>query len=193
MPMIKTLPNLSYKYNDKVYSLNPFQQEVFQKVKSLPQKRLHYLVGQQSSDPNRPNLNLKELKYFITRGIMKYVRETNVSYHRGLENKLVKFYCVFETDQRFNETQMNDNLINQSFYLGLHFHLFFSSPVSWFDYEGLIHSLFLELTSISSKRLCLSKYDYKRIENLEDPFVLYHTKQFYLRPTKELVHTNLNN
>jgi hypothetical protein len=191
--MIIFLPNLSYRHNDKVYSINPFQQEVFKQVKSLPQKRLHYLVGQQSSDPDRPNLNLKELKYLISRGIMKYVRETSLSYYRGLENEEVKFYCVFETDQTFNETQSRVELIDQSFYLGLHFHLFISSPLSWFDFEGLIHTLFLELTSIPSKKLCLSKYDYKRIERLEDPFVLYHTKQFYLRPTRELVHTNLNN
>ena len=171
--------------------MTPFQKEVFQKVKSLPPKLLHYLVGQQSSEPHRFNLNLEELKYLITRGIMKFIRETNVPYQRGLENELVKFYCVFETDQTFNESQMNDNLMNQSFYLGLHFHLFFSSPVSWFDYEGLIHSLFLELTSIPSKRLCLSKYDYKVVNELEDPFVLYHTKQFYERPTREMVLTNL--
>jgi hypothetical protein len=189
--MIKTLPNLSYKHNDMVYSINPFQQEVFQKVKSLPQKRLHYLVAQQSSQPHRPNLNLKELKYFITRGIMKHVRETNDKYHRGLENELVKFYCVFETDHTFNESQMNQNLMNQSLYLGLHFHLFFSSPLSWFDYEGLIHRLFLELTSIPSKRLCLSKYDYKIINEIEAPFVLYHTKQFFKRPSREMILTNL--
>jgi hypothetical protein len=171
--------------------MTPLHQEVFQKVKSLPQKRLHYLVGQQSLQPHRTNLNLKELKYFITRGVMKYVRETNITYHRGLENELVKFYCVFEKDQTVNESKMNDNLLNQSFDLGFNFHLFFSSPVSWFDHEGFIHSLFLELTSIPSKRLCLRKYDYKTINELEDPFVLYHTKQFYNRPSREMVLTNL--
>ena len=189
--MTNNNPNISYHYKDKVYSLNPFQQEVFKKVKSLPQQRLHYLVCQQSSDPNRPNLNLKELKYFITRGIMKFVRETSLTYHRGLENELVKFYCVFETEQSFNESQYDENLMFQSFYLGLHFHLFFSSPVSWFNYEGLIHTIFLELTSIPSKRLCVKKYDYQVLNNLEDPFVLYHTKQFFNRPTREMILTNL--
>ncbi len=191
--MMKPLPNLSYNYENTTYSLNPFQQEIHDKIKSLPQKRLHYLVGQQSSDPDRLNLTLKELKYLIRRGIMKYIRQTSLPYHKGQENELVKFYCVFETDLNFNRSQNSHHLMSSSFFMGLHFHLFFSSPdhYPWISFESLIHYIFMELTSIPKKKMCLSQYDYKRVKTLEDPFILYHTKQFYERPSKEMILTNL--
>ncbi len=189
--MIKPLPNLTYRHNDSNYVINQFQEDIFQKIKMLPQKSLYYLVGQQSSDPQRTNLNLKELKYLIRRGITKFIRETTLNYHVGMENELVKYFCVFETNKVFNESQNTKELRNDSFYLGLHFHLFFSTEMKLFNYQGLIHSIFLELTSIPNKRLCLNKYDYERIYTLEDSFILYHTKQFYQQPDKDMILTNI--
>jgi hypothetical protein len=37
------------------------------------------------------------MKNLIRRGIRRYFQETLLHYHQGLENELVKFFCVFET------------------------------------------------------------------------------------------------
>lgn len=178
------------QYELRTYEINPHQLKILKEIKSLPRKRLHYVVGQQSSD--HPNLTLPEIKKLIRRGLRQYIQETTLNYHQGLENHLVKFYCVFETKKDFSQSQY-ENTLRENVKMGIHFHLFLTSPddYPWISFPSLIHTIFNELTSIKHKRFCLSKYDYDKINELDDNFILYHTKQFMFRPSVEMVMKNL--
>lgn len=182
---IKTRTYQSYRYKDKVYHINPFQVNVLKQVRSLPRKYLHYVVGQQSL--KHTNINLRQMKSLIKRGIRKYISHLNYPYNPNY-NK-IKYYCVFETDKDFNNSQYTSNEVSEDFNLCLHFHLFITCDdnYSLVSFETLIHSIFHELTSIPGRQQCLSKYDYVKINQLNDPFILYHTKQFYQRPSTEMV------
>lgn len=210
--MIKPLPNKTYRYQNKTYVLNSFQQEVYQRIKSLTDKDLHYITLQQTSNPHKRNLNLKELKNFIRRGIRKYFIENHPNYQPNIENELVKYFCVFETNQYFNLNQWNDFLTNERLYLGLHFHLFLSCPdhLQWFSIKDLSTRIKWELRSLKHKRECISEYELTTLKGISDiqseketdeeqsvltsytkDFIRYHTKQFFERPTKEMILTNL--
>jgi hypothetical protein len=158
-------------------------------IKSLPKKHLHYITAQQSNQYQ--NLTLKELKKLIKRGIRRYIQELEPNYYPSKENELVKFYCVFETTKEFNLNLKNESLDDLPF-MGLHFHLFISCPdnYNWISFEKLIFQIFYELTSIKQKQSCISKYGHFKIENLEDRFIDYHTKQFTTNPSLEMVLKN---
>ncbi len=182
---------MNYQYKLRTYEVNPYQLKILNDIKSLPQKRLHYVVGQQSSD--HLNLTLREMRKLIRRGIRRYIEETSLPYKPGLESRLVKFYCVFETKKDFFLSQHQNTIVDEEVNMGLHFHLFITSPdkYPWISFPSLIHTIFNELTSIKHKQLCISKYDYKKIEELDQDFILYHTKQFMFRPSIEMVMNNL--
>ena len=209
--MINTLPNKTFIYQNKTYVLNPFQQEVSQKIHSLTNQDLHYITLQQNSTRKKSNLNLKELKNFIRRGIRKYFIENHPSYYPNIENELVKYFCVFETNQYFNLNQWNDFLTSDRLYLGLHFHLFLSCPdhLDWFSIQDLSKRIKWELRSLKHKRDCISEYelttlkvkssnasekevsdDQSVIKSYTSDFVRYHTKQFFERPSREMILTN---
>ena len=188
--MIYTKKRPSYNYNGTTYSMNPIQVELLEQIQSLPRKHLHYVVGQQGYD--RPNLTLKELKKSIRRGLTGYQRTLDYTFNPKKDNPLVKCICVFETDKEFHLTQMN-RTVSENFNLGLHFHLFLTSQNNypWISFESLIHHLFVELTSNPKKSACLSKYDYVRTSDIQDPFILYHTKQLHKVPSREMIYSNL--
>ena len=178
-------------YKLRTYFVKPHQQQILGEIQSLPRKRLHYVVGQQSD--LHPNLTLREMKNLIRRGLRRYFQETSLHYHQGLENELVKFYCVFETKKDFFHSQHQNNVIDVEVDMGLHFHLFLTSPDNyhWVSFPQLIHTLFTELTSLKHKQRCLSEFGYMKIDDLQDNFILYHTKQFMFRPTSEMVMKNI--
>ena len=182
---------MNCKYKLRTYHINPYQLKILNEIKSLPKKKLHYLVGQQSS--TFPNLTLREMRKLIRRGFRRYIQETNTMYYPGLENELVKFYCVFETKREFFHSQHQNNIVEDDIDMGLHFHLFLSSPDNypWISFPTLIHTIFSELTSMKHKQRCISKYDYVRIEELDENFILYHTKQFMYRPSVEMIMKNV--
>lgn len=169
--------------------LNEFQIKMINDIKSLPKKNLHYITAQQSNQYS--NLTLKELKKLIKRGIRRYIQELEPNYYPNKENELVKFYCVFETTKEFNLNLKNESLDDIPF-MGLHFHLFISCPdnYNWISFENLIFQIFYELTSIKQKQNCISKYGHFKIENLEDRFLDYHTKQFTNYHSLEMVLKN---
>jgi hypothetical protein len=173
------------KYKLRTYEINPYQLKILNVVKSLPRRNLHYVTGQQSD--KHLNLTLPEMKKLIRRGIRRYFQETSLHYHQGLENEEVKFFCVFETKKDFFHSQHQNNVIDVEVDMGLHFHLFISPIKDWVSIPTLIHTIFTELTSIRHKSLCISKYDYVRIKDLDDNFILYHTKQFMYRPSSEMI------
>ncbi len=185
MNEIKPKTYQSYRYKDKVYHINPFQISVLKEIKSLPKKHLHYVVGQQSL--THSNINLRQMKSLIKRGIREYISQLNYPYKRNFNP--IKYYCVFETDKKFNDSQYTNEDVSEDFNLGLHFHLFITSDdnFSCISFPTLIHGIFHHLSSIKGRQQCISKYDYVRINQLNDPFILYHTKQFYQRPTHEMV------
>jgi hypothetical protein len=158
-------------------------------IKSLPKKHLHYITAQQSNQYQ--NLTLKELKKLIKRGIRRYIQELEPNYYPSKENELVKFYCVFETTKEFNLNIKNESLGDLPF-MGLHFHLFISCPdnYNWISFEKLIFQIFYELTSIKHKQSCISKYGHFKIEDIDEGFLNYHTKQFTTNPSLEMILKN---
>ena len=182
---------MNCKYKLRTYHINPYQLKILNEIKSLPKKKLHYLVCQQSS--TFPNLTLREMRKLIRRGLRRYIQETTLHYRPGLENELVKFYCVFETKKEFFQSQHKNSIVDEDVNMGLHFHLFLTSPnnYSWISFPTLVHTIFSELTSIKHKQRCVSKYDYVKIDELDDNFILYHTKQFMFSPSVEMVMKNV--
>jgi hypothetical protein len=174
----------------KDYELNNFQQKMISDIKSLPRKKLHYITAQQSN--SYPNLTLPELKKFIKQGIRRYIRQIEPLCSKEQEKALVKFYCVFETTKEFDLNIKNASL-NEIPFMGLHFHLFISCPdnYSWICFDALIYQIFFELTSLKHKKKCISKYGYYKLDNLNDNFLTYHTKQFQQHPSNELILYNL--
>jgi hypothetical protein len=183
--------NNSYNYQGKTYSINPFQSKMYSDIKSLGDT-LYYVVGKQNSNSKGGNLNLKQLKNFIRRGLRRYFQRYSPIYYQGQENELVKFYCVFETNKEFNQSQKEKVLFDDGFYIGLHFHLFISIPKTfdWFSFGLLFNSICSELTSLSYRRDCFSHLDCDKIIDLDEVFILYHTKQFFDRPTSEMIMKN---
>lgn len=104
---------------------------------------------------------------------------------------MVKFYCVFETTKEFNLNIKNKSLDDLPF-MGLHFHLFITclDNYNWVSFQNLIFQIYNELTSIRHKQKCISKYGYYEIENLDDKFIKYHTKQFEKNPSMEMIIKN---
>jgi hypothetical protein len=176
-------------YKLRTYEINPYQLKILNVVKSLPRKNLHYVTGQQSD--KHLNLTLPEMKKLIRRGIRRYFQETSLHYHQGLENELVKLFCVFETKKDFFHSQHTNEIFDLEVDMGLHFHLFISPIKDWVSIPTLIHTIFTELTSLQHKQRCISEFGYMRIEDLQDNFILYHTKQFMFRPSVEMVMKNI--
>lgn len=108
--------------------------------------------------------------------------------YKALENRLVKFYCIFETTKEFNLNIQNKSSEDLP-HMGLHFHLFISCPdnYSWFCFDALIYQILFELTSLPKKRCCISKYGYYKINDLDKRFSSYHTKQFKESPSFEMI------
>lgn len=169
--------------------LNEFQIKMINDIKSLPKMNLHYITAQQSNQYS--NLTLKELKKLIKRGVRRYIQELEPNYYPNKENELVKFYCVFETTKEFNLNLKNESLDDIPF-MGLHFHLFISCPdnYKWISFQNLIFQIFYELTSLKHKQSCISEYGHFKIEKLEERFLQYHTKQFSINPSLEMILRN---
>ena len=169
--------------------LNEFQIKMINDIKSLPRKNLHYITAQQSNQYS--NLTLKELKKLIKRGVRRYIQELEPNYYPNKENELVKFYCVFETTKEFNLNLKNESLDDIPF-MGLHFHLFISCPdnYKWICFQSLIFQIFYELTSLKHKQSCISEYGHFKIDNLEERFLQYHTKQFNVISSFEMILRN---
>lgn len=174
----------------RLYELKPHQIQILNEIKSLPQKNLHYYVIQQSLI--EPNLTLNELKKFIKRSIRYFVKDfTGSNYRPGIEDKLIKYYCFFETTQDFFKSQNSNQNLSDELYSGLHFHLFISSPHSIIHLPNYTHYLFEQLTSQKNKRKSLTKFDYTKIEILDEDFINYHTKQMMYRFSSEMVIKNI--
>jgi len=171
------------------YELKPHQIQILNEVKSLPINNLHYVVIQQSL-LHKP-MTLPELKKCINRSLKRYTQHyLSYNYKKGMENKLFQYYCFFETSKEFNLSQNTQDIFTQDFELNFHFHLFISSRYN-VSFVNLIYNLFEELTSIPTKRKSLKKFDYKKIDKLEDNFILYHTKQIKDRFSSELIMKNV--
>lgn len=161
----------------RTYELNEFQKKMISDIKSLPRKNLHYITAQQSD--KHLNLTLPQMKKAIRQAIRRYIKEANLNYYSGLENELVKFYCVFETKKEFSLSQRSAKTLTDEVNMGLHFHLFISCPDNypWICFTSLSYQILRELSSFPKKQRCISKYGYFEIEDLEEDFVQYHTKQ----------------
>jgi len=171
------------------YQLKEHQKEILSDVRKLPINQLHYIVGQQSLK-YKP-LTLKELKKHINRGIKLYVQEW-MGYHYipGIEREIIKYYGFFETSKDFWWSQNTHNLNKESIDLRFHFHLFLSSHKSLVCFNSVVNSVFTELTSQRNKRFSISKFDYNRVNKLDENFILYHTKQLMHGPSRELIIKN---
>jgi hypothetical protein len=175
----------------RLYELNDFQNTMKDKIKSLPKKHLHYLTAQQSN--KYLNLTLNELKKLIRKGIRQYIQQVEPTYTSDIEKSLVRFYCVFETKKSFSLSQQKTNIHFEDSNMGIHLHLFLSCPdnYNWISFDSLIYHIFDALTSIKHKKTCISEYGYFKIDNLEDEFLNYHTKQFFKNPSLEMIYSNI--
>jgi len=182
---------IEHQYKQRTFSIQPHQYKILETIKHLPQKRLHYLTIQQSN--KHSNLTLPEMKRLVRSGIKKYIRRTNLNCRSGFEDKVIKYFGIFETTKDFFQSQHQNHIVDEKIDLGLHLHLFFSSVDGYSDvsFPSLISTIFFELTCMKHKMRCISKYDYFKIENLNDDFVLYHTKQFMYRPSSEMIMCNI--
>jgi len=180
----------TYEYEERTYTISPHQIKILNHIKDLPKKHLHYLVGQQSLKHN--NLTLKELKRFIKNGINKYCESLNLPKQTIEDNKYLKFFCVFETTEDFYNSQYQNKIVDEDIVMGIHFHLFISSVDNypWISFPSLFHYIFNELTQLPHKRMCIRKYDYKKLDKLNENFILYHTKQFRYCPNSEMLMKN---
>jgi hypothetical protein len=181
----------TYTYEERIYEISPSQHKILNCIKSLPKKNLHYLVGQQS-DKHR-NLTLPEMKKLIRDGIRRYVKQVTLSSNKGIENELLKYFCVFETVKDFSLSQYQNTIVNENIFMGIHFHLFITSEIGWISFPSMFHSIFNELTHLKHNHRCISKFDYDRITELDENFILYHTKQFMYSPSNEMIMTNIGN
>lgn len=181
----------TYTYEQRTYSINPYQLKVLNQIKNLPRKHLHYLVGQQSN--KHRNLSLKELKKLLKKGIRNYCKSLSIYFREGDENKYLQYFCVFETTKDFFHSQHQNTIVDEDFKMGIHFHLFITSPDNypWISFSSLVYSIFTELNHLPQNRRCISKYDYNKINMLDENFVLYHTKQFMYNSSSEMIMTNL--
>ncbi|MDR3694209.1 MAG: hypothetical protein P4L47_06220 [Mucilaginibacter sp.] len=181
-------PN-TYKYEERIYEISPSQLKILNCIKSLPKKNLHYLVGQQSN--THRNLTLKEMKKLIRDGVRRYVDQVTLMSNKGIENELVKYFCVFETVKDFSLSQFQNSIFDKDIFMGIHFHLFITSDLGWISFPSMFHSIYNELTHLEHNYRCISKFDYDRLEVLDDNFILYHTKQFQYNLSSEMIMTNL--
>lgn len=173
----------------KTYPIKPHQQKMIDDVKKLSPKRLFYVVIQQNSA--EMNFTLPELKKHLQYAIKRYVRDFfSIEYQTGLEKELIQYVCFFETTKEFNQSLYNEN-IREGIYEGFHFHLFISSKSSVVHLPQLIHYLFWSLTSQQLKSRALKKFDYHKVEHLDDMFIQYHTKQHFYTEMPEMVMKNI--
>jgi len=137
------------------------------------------------------NFTLPELKKHLQYSIKRYVRDFfSIEYRVGLEKDLIQYVCFFETTKEFNQSLHSEN-IRDGIYEGFHFHLFISSKSGEVHLPQLIHNLFWSLTSQKIKSRALKKFDYHKVEQLDDIFILYHTKQHYYIEMPEMVMKNI--
>lgn len=95
-----------YAKDFQTITLTPSQVEVYNKIDSLDKKNLYYFVVQQRK--GCPNLTLNELKKMIKKSIREWVAEDKINYYQNKENKIVKYFTVFETTKDFNKSQLNN-------------------------------------------------------------------------------------
>ena len=174
----------------RTYTVKPHQIQIYNEIKKLPEKNLTYYVFQQSLI--YPNLTLNELKKFIKRSVKRYCYDfSKYDYKPQFENQIIKYYCFFETSKDFFWSQHENIIVEEDINnIGLHFHLFVSSDRFFFCPHSYSFYLFEELNSQRNKLKSFSKYDYNRINKLDEDFILYHTKQMMFRYSPELVMKN---
>ncbi len=172
------------------YEVKPHQKELAQKINRLNKNNLYNLVIQQHH--KRRNLTLKELKKYIKKGIKDYCKSLyGYQYKEGLENELIQYVCVFETNEGFNKTQFKSLNIDTKINFHFHFHLFISTENSIVSMNYLLFSIINSLMSNNLKADALLKIDYCKLNDFTDDFLFYHTKQFQEREEVELILTNI--
>lgn len=130
--------------NTYTYEIQPFQHRIIQEIQTLPPRIYNYVIQQ---SPNKLNLTLPQLKRSIYRSVRRFIKDfQGYNYKIGQENELIKYYCFFETIKNFNQSQNNNNLLDETLNMGLHFHLFVSSKDPRISLSNYTHYLFEELT-----------------------------------------------
>jgi hypothetical protein len=173
--------------NTYTYKIEPFQQVILKEIQSLHPTIYNYVINQKN---DRQNLTLKQLKRSIYRSVRFFVKDyLGIKYKDGIENKVVKYYCFFETSKEFNKSQWDVNNIETEIPLGLHFHLFISTSLPEITLNNYTHYLYQELTSFPNKKTSLRKFGYRTYYSLPQEFILYHTKQYKEYP-REFIFKN---
>ncbi len=173
------------------FEYKPHQIKIIKDVRRLDLSNLFYLVIQQNE--KLPNYTLNELKRHIRRGVKEYAKNYfGYKYKAGLENDIISYYTFFETSKDFNLSQLKNTIVNEDEKMNLHFHLFISSNQKMICIHQVITDILFSFFSQKLKAKSLKKIDYKKIDKIEDNFILYHTKQHQNQIIRELVLTNLD-
>ena len=168
----------------RTFELNHHQKLILKDIKELPFSNLHYITIQQHY--KGANLTLNELKKHIKRSVKEYVRRQDLqTYYEGKENETIKYYCFFENVKEFFLSQNTDILANEDFYSGFHCHIFISGVN-----EDYIKEIKYQLCSMKHKANCISKFSWRKLERLDEDFILYHTKQLQHRYSPQVILKN---
>jgi hypothetical protein len=134
---------------------------------------------------------LNELKKYIKKGIKDYCRDLlGYQYKDGVENELIKYVCIFETNEEFNKSQFKSLNIDTGLNYHIHFHLFISTDKNIVTMNNLICTIINSLMSNKLKSDALYKIDYCKLSDFNDDFAYYHTKQFQKRNEISMILTN---
>ena len=162
----------------KTHDLKPHQKELAKQISKLNKDNLYYLVSQ--PDERKMNHSINELKKHIKGGIRKYTKDFLLHHYRnGVESSLFQYVMFIEYPKDFYIAISKTDEDLFSMYKGVHFHLFISSTSKSVNIPQLFYYLLKELSSQKLKESSIRKYDYFKIEKLDERFSEYHTKQHY--------------
>lgn len=164
---------------DYHYEINKYQEQIRIEISQLPTESLYYIVVQQNIIGS--NFSLNELKKHIRRSVKEYI----FRYSQPNNIPKIRYIAIFENTHEFFMSQHTTAIVKTDFYSGFHFHLFISGVER--DY---LKELAYWLNSQKNKQGCISKIDCVKIEQLDNDFILYHTKQMMFRYSPQLVLKN---
>lgn len=171
------------------YELKPHQLNLINKLNLLNPKTLYYLTIQQHK--HQRNFTLNEIKKHTRAGIRNEVKQHfGYEYREGIENDVVSYVGIIETSKDFFWSQNDLQNINKDTYMGLHLHLFISSPRSYYI-PSVIHSIVSSFFNQTLKAQSLKKIDYRKVEVFDDDFKHYHTKQGMLYDNSSMIFSNI--
>lgn len=175
----------------RTYNLTPEQKNLASKLFELDQKNLYYIVSQ--PDERHKNHTIPEIKMNINKALKYYSKDLmSYQYFTGAEKRLFKYVAFIEYPKEFYLALLNSESDITSLYDGVHFHLFIApTKPSIINMESVAYRIFNQFSYQKIKQNSIRKFSCRKIENLNNEFAEYHTKQHYLFIDSERLLLNL--